>query len=273
MIHYSSFYEILDVPEDSSADEIKSAFRKLAMVHHPDKNKNSPESQAKFILLSNAHTILVDQKKRNEYDNYLRNSILFRNQKKRSPGTSAALMWKGGDDQRYNKTLLDHFNFLLWEIEDFIKDRDEKDWSRKYNHIPLRQYILMILAFIDKWILSPAGYRDYFMEARRLNSIDPMEYIKSIGAGQGGNSHHPFAGIADYFYDIRKRMDKFLDKITAKNLLQKIPGHEIRLIDCIIEAQNYTIHYLSYLLQTGEESPDHIPSFTHSNSCFEFKNL
>jgi hypothetical protein len=63
MVFNSSYYKILDVPYDSSFDEIKSAFRKLSKVHHPDKNDNSPESNAKFVFILNAYSILVDPAK------------------------------------------------------------------------------------------------------------------------------------------------------------------------------------------------------------------
>ena len=44
----ASFYDILEVSETASTDEIKKAYRKLSMIHHPDKNGNSQESTEKF---------------------------------------------------------------------------------------------------------------------------------------------------------------------------------------------------------------------------------
>ena len=46
-----NFYQTLSVNENATQDEIKKAYRKLSMIHHPDKNNNSEESTIKFKLL------------------------------------------------------------------------------------------------------------------------------------------------------------------------------------------------------------------------------
>ncbi len=61
------FYEVLGVSKNASAAEIKSAYRKLALQWHPDKNK-SPEAEAKFKEINNAYSVLSDEKKRQMYD-------------------------------------------------------------------------------------------------------------------------------------------------------------------------------------------------------------
>lgn len=61
------FYEVLGVSKSASAAEIKSAYRKLALKWHPDKNK-APEAEAKFKEINNAYSVLSDEKKRQMYD-------------------------------------------------------------------------------------------------------------------------------------------------------------------------------------------------------------
>lgn len=62
-------YKVLGVNKSASQEEIKKAFRKLSMKHHPDKNNNSEESTKKFQEISQAYEVLGDENKRKEYDN------------------------------------------------------------------------------------------------------------------------------------------------------------------------------------------------------------
>jgi molecular chaperone DnaJ len=61
------YYEILGVSRNATQDEIKNAYRRLALQYHPDRNK-SPGAEAKFKEMSEAYAILADQEKRSQYD-------------------------------------------------------------------------------------------------------------------------------------------------------------------------------------------------------------
>ena len=64
------FYQILGVSKGASADELKKAYRKLAMQYHPDKNKGDKSAEEKFKEISHAYDILSDEQKRAAYDRY-----------------------------------------------------------------------------------------------------------------------------------------------------------------------------------------------------------
>lgn len=63
-----NFYNILEVSEDASIDEIKKSYRRLSMLYHPDKNKNNPDATAKFQKINEAYETLGDKDKKHEYD-------------------------------------------------------------------------------------------------------------------------------------------------------------------------------------------------------------
>ena len=64
------YYEVLGVERTIDAPGLKAAFRKLAMVHHPDRNSGSADATAKFKEINEAYTILADDQKRAAYDRF-----------------------------------------------------------------------------------------------------------------------------------------------------------------------------------------------------------
>ena len=65
-----NYYEVLGVSKDASADEIKRAYRRLAIKYHPDKNPDDKEAEAKFKECAEAYEVLSDPDKRQRFDEH-----------------------------------------------------------------------------------------------------------------------------------------------------------------------------------------------------------
>ena len=64
------YYEVLGVTRDANDQELKTAYRKLAMQYHPDRNPGDAEAEEKFKECSEAYQVLTDPQKRAAYDRY-----------------------------------------------------------------------------------------------------------------------------------------------------------------------------------------------------------
>ncbi|MBT3322769.1 MAG: J domain-containing protein [Anaerolineae bacterium] len=91
---YKDYYEILGVERKASQDEIKKAYRKLAMKYHPDRNPDNKEAEEKFKEVNEAHQALGDPKKRARYDQL--GSSYSQWQQRGAPGDFNWGNWAGG---------------------------------------------------------------------------------------------------------------------------------------------------------------------------------
>ena len=63
-----NYYDILNVPNTANEDQIKQAYRTLAMKYHPDKNQGNKIAEEKFKRISEAYSVLSDPQRRRDYD-------------------------------------------------------------------------------------------------------------------------------------------------------------------------------------------------------------
>lgn len=73
----TDYYDTIGVSRTASDDDIKKAYRKLAMEYHPDRNKDDKEAEAKFKELSEAYEVLSDPQKRRQYDQFGHEGVKF----------------------------------------------------------------------------------------------------------------------------------------------------------------------------------------------------
>ncbi len=95
MAEYIDYYSVLGVPRSAGEAEIKSAYRKLALKHHPDRNQGNKAAEAKFKEINEAYEVLSDAQKRKLYDQFGREETQqgyrpppggFRQQRQAPPG-------------------------------------------------------------------------------------------------------------------------------------------------------------------------------------------
>jgi len=100
-MEFKDYYKILGVDKSATIDEIKKAYRKLAVKYHPDKNPGNKVAEEKFKELSEANEVLSNPEKRKKYDELGENWRQYENQGGQSKGGFDWSQYQSGGGQQY----------------------------------------------------------------------------------------------------------------------------------------------------------------------------
>jgi len=168
--HTKDYYQILGIPEEATAEQIKKSYRKLALEHHPDRNPNDPKSEERFKDITEAYGVLMDPLKRKEYDRY-----------RASPFTGA----QGGPQFRYSQQEIFENMFRQAFGRDIFNDLNTDFKQSGFRTGPdffgtvffgtaggLAKFMRMIPGPIGKigtglWLLSTIGSSLYALKKKR----------------------------------------------------------------------------------------------------------
>lgn len=168
-------YEILGVPKTASQSEIKSAYRKLAVKYHPDKNPGDKAAEEKFKKISAAYDVLSDETKRRQYDDYGSSGAYGTGSSSSNPYGSYGWGQQGTWQQQWNhggwySETQDDFNdaFNQWFNQarqsqngySFYRKSNEPQTKAQSLIYILQKLVILLLgiwSFKISWIILPFG--------------------------------------------------------------------------------------------------------------------
>ncbi|XP_011266747.2 dnaJ homolog subfamily C member 10 [Camponotus floridanus] len=113
LIRGEDYYEILGINRSADQDEIRKAFKKLAIIYHPDKNNDDPNAHDKFVRLTTAYEVLKDNNLRKKYDLYGEDGLNNSNKK-----------------QTYHSWTSPYYyeNSFMYEDDQYVINLEESDY-------------------------------------------------------------------------------------------------------------------------------------------------
>jgi len=78
--------------------------------------------------------------------------------------------------------------------------------------------------------------------------------------------------MKEYFFDVRKRCDKFLQAIRPSDMLENLGSGDLRYVDALVEANRLALHYLVYLIEPAEYGVGEVPGFEFSHTAFNYSS-
>lgn len=217
------FYEILGVPRSASTNDIKKAYRRLALLHHPDKNPSDPSAVARFQEISDARETLSDEQKRFKYDSGGDNKRPPQKSQGRSSYTDE------GSPNINRGSSHDNKGFSCGSANSFEKfDRQGIKISRKFYYPACEVCNQTGCARFHRWYTAAGYFWDYNDQVTQdeiaLNVLDDFGVISAslmnCAICSKGDCQHPHRnytreGAAAFFFAVMEKRDGFGDVSRA----------------------------------------------------------
>jgi len=185
-MEYKDYYKVLGVEKTASAEEIRKAFRKLAMKYHPDKNPGNKQAEEKFKELNEAYEVLSDKEKRSRYDQ-LGDSYTSWQRRGGSPGNFNWDQWGGGGRQVSQEEL----NEMFGGFSDFFSFLFGGTPQQSRGQRPARPQ-RQPAAYEHK---LPISLMEAYRGGERILEIDNRRYQVKIPAGAQTGTKIRLAGV------------------------------------------------------------------------------
>ncbi len=255
-----NYYQILGVSQTATSSEIKTAFKKLAIQHHPDKNPNNKESEETFKLINEAYQVLNDAYKKSIYDQKLfyREDINTKTFQKQTQNSATKKTYKttfrrraykgtGYDPRLHILTLGGFFLCLLlaWLIYSFIENHAAKNnYDAALKFYQNKEYELALAKVHDAVLQDDSNLQAYYLKGLLISEYKKDKagamycFDRCIVYGQGETekADNKLGILPDFYFQrgiCNYEKKSFSQALTDfEHTLKFNPKHEKALLFC-----------------------------------------
>ncbi|MBN1250969.1 MAG: J domain-containing protein [Bacteroidales bacterium] len=227
---FQDYYKILGINKTATKSEIKSAYRKLALKYHPDKNITDPNTNEKFIKIKEAYEVLNDTEKRKTYDELINQKTYTKNQNYKTYNYN-----QSSNYQEYNSNLSDFENesvFSSFFQYFFGKRKKDNKFSILYEGKDIKKKISIDL---EEAFLGSSRIITVLGEKLRINikpGVKHNHIIKVVEKGDygelGSNRGNLYIKIEIINHLFERKKDDLYRDINV-NIYTVILGGKIKL--------------------------------------------
>jgi hypothetical protein len=198
------YYAILELQETATKLDIKAAYRRLAKIHHPDKNPGNPAADELFKDINLANEVLSNDIIRAAYDQYRQNKKILQEQEVAAATSNAATTVRGSNKRQYKRTtkvktekriyIYGEIIIKYWAEEKIVPGTYES-WRKDFKIFPTEVKIFILESDIHNYPGSPVNFQKAYSSADlfKVPLPQPIKCIVKIG----GEEEHYDLNLAD----------------------------------------------------------------------------
>lgn len=228
MFLLQTHYDILGIPSNATDEQVKSAFRRLAKLYHPDKNPNGKEQFEKILI---AYEVLIDSSKRRQYDLRLRGGGATTVTSKKQQAGSTQKNWNFSDEElKRRQYYQEHYRK---EYEQYVKTKAAVSNKKSYNEYKYILYAAPIAVLL--FMLVVKGFESPVKD--KLNSENTEPLNKEIEMG-----YDPYTSyFQNPIYDTIANRTLVVKNICPFDLVLVVHGRQNNFVRSCVIKQGYFV--------------------------------